>query len=203
MTIPVPRTATQVQSAMMDLLPDGEVYSRDPNQYDSALLLPVATEIGTIEASAWSMLPQIDPRSAPNLLPDWERMLGIPNDPCLAANPITDTVTRGLLAFERLTNAGTICAGYFENLALQLGETITITEFPASVCGVMKAGDALNPSPGQCNILVTLPKTTVGSFVCGVSTAGDNLGTFDHSVMECIITQGVPLHVKPYFSYTG
>jgi uncharacterized protein YmfQ (DUF2313 family) len=202
MTLPPPRTTDQAQAGIATLLPDGWAATRDPDDYEGALFRPMGQEFSLIEGSLAAMLPQIDPRQAPNLLPNWEQALGLP-DPCMAAYPITDTVTRGLLAFERLTNAGTICAGYFERQALLVGETITIQEFPASLCGTMKCGDSLNPSPGQCNILVTLPTTEVTRFVCGASTAGDSLGAYDHSVMECIIRAGVPLYVTPYFSYTG
>jgi uncharacterized protein YmfQ (DUF2313 family) len=201
MTLQPPRSTDQAQRGLLALLPDGWAATRDPDDYEAALFRPLAAEFATIEASAFSMLPQIDPRHAPNLLPDWERMLG--PDPCMASNPITDTATRGNLAYAKLTNAGTICAGYFERLALSVGETITITEFPASICGMSRCGDALNPPPGQCNILVTLPTTVVAKAICGVSTCGDSLGTFDHSVIECVIREGVPLFVTPYFSYTG
>jgi uncharacterized protein YmfQ (DUF2313 family) len=201
MTIPAARTPRQVQQQLLSEGPDGWAFSRDLDDYEPALFLPAATELSLIEASALSMLPQIDPRTAPNLLPDWERVLG--PDPCQAAYPITDTVTRGLIAFERLTNRGTICAGYFERYALSIGETITIEEFPASVCGMSKCGDSLNPPPGQCDILVTLGSVEVVTAICGISTCGDSLGTFDRSVMECVIRQGVPLYVTPYFSYTG
>lgn len=199
--IPPPRSIDQAQDGLLSLLPDGWAATRDRDDYEGALFRPLGQEISLIETSITSMLPQIDPRQAPNLLPDWERLLG--PDPCQAANPITDTVTRGLIAYERLTNRGTICAGYFERYALSIGETIAITEFPASICGMSKCGDALNPPPGQCNILVTLGSVTVSTAICGVSTCGDSLGTFDHSVMECVIRQGVPLQVTPYFSYTG
>ena len=202
MTLPAPRTTDQVQDGLVSLFPPGWAAGNQPGDYEVALYRPIAAEIGTIEASMYAMLPQIDPRGAAQLLPDWERMLGIPNDPCLAANPITDTVTRGLLAYERLTNAGTICAGYFENLALQLGETITITEAAAYCCSDYECAAAeLVVPPENCSFLVTLPATGVTNFECGVSTCDDSLGLFNRGIMECIISNGAPLYATPYFSY--
>lgn len=201
MTLRQPRTARQVQREMLDLLPDGWASTHDQDAYLGARFLPPATEFALIEQSMADMLPQIDPREAPDLLPDWERMLG--PDPCMVAAGITDTVTLGNLAYARLTNAGTICAGYFERLALAIGETITITEFPASVCGMSVCADALNPPPGQCEFLVTLPATHVSTAVCGVSVCGDAIGVFTPSVMECVIKNQAPLYAVPHFSYTG
>ena len=183
MTLRQPRTARQVQREMLDLLPDGWASTHDQDAYLGARFLPPATEFALIEQSMADMLPQIDP--------------------CMVAAGITDTVTLGNLAYARLTNAGTICAGYFERLALAIGETITITEFPASVCGMSVCADALNPPPGQCEFLVTLPATHVSTAVCGVSVCGDAIGVFTPSVMECVIKNQAPLYAVPHFSYTG
>lgn len=202
MTIPSPRTPLQVQQQILAEGPDGWAFSRDPDDYEAAVFLPLATEMSLIEASALSMLPQIDPRTAPDLLPDFERALG--PDPCMAANPITDTVTRGLVAYAKLTNNGTICAGYFENYALSIGETITIKEFPPGTqCGLFECGNAMLVQPPEhCAFQVTLPATNVTHFICGASQAGDSLGVFTPSPMECVITNGAPLYATPYFNYT-
>lgn len=201
MTIPQPRTPGQVQQAMLAEGPDGWAFSRDPDDYEAAVFLAPASEFSLIEASVVSMLPQIDPRQAPQLLTDWERMLGA--DPCMAANPITDTVTRGNVAYERLTSSGTICAGYFERLALTVGETISITEFPPPMLGVFELGNqGLVQSPEHCGFQVTLMATAVTHFELAVSELGpDALGSFSPSVMECVITNGAPLYAEPFFNY--
>jgi uncharacterized protein YmfQ (DUF2313 family) len=202
MTIPQARTADQALRDTLALLPDGFASTHSADDYLGARFRPAADAFAAIEASVLSMLPQIDPRAAPNLLPDWERMLG--PDPCQVTAGITDTVTLGEFAYERLVNSGTICAGYFERLALSIGETITITEFPPSECGSAICGTTrLNPEPGSSAFLVTLPTQTVAKAICGVSTCGDLLGSFDHSIMECVIRNQAPLYATPFFSYTG
>ena len=146
--IPTPRTPAQVQAGMLAVQPDGMAAGHDPDTFLAARLLPMADAFASIEASMLSMLPQVDPRSAPNLLPDFERMLG--PDPCQVGSGITDTQTLANIAWARLTNSGTICAGYFERLAAAIGETITIAEFPASMCGVSVCGaSGCNPTPGH------------------------------------------------------
>ena len=202
MTLPPPRTIDQAQHGILSLLPDGWASSGDPDDYIGASYRPLANEISLIEASAFAMLPQIDPRQAPDLLPDWERMLGA--DPCMAAHPVTDTVTRGAIAHARLTNAGTICAGYFQRYALSVGETITIEEFPAFDLGTFECGASMLVQPPQhCAFQVTLPATHVAYFELGASQCGESLGTFAPSVMECVIRNGAPLYTTPYFNYTS
>jgi uncharacterized protein YmfQ (DUF2313 family) len=200
MTLQPPRSIDQALRGVLSLLPDGWAATRDPDDYEAALFRPLAAEIGTIEVSAFSMLAQIDPRTAPNLLPDWERMLG--PGPFAASTPVTDTVTRGLIAYAQLTNAGTICAGYFERMALMIGETITITEFPAYACGAFECGASMLVQPPEhCAFQVTLKATNVEEWVCGASQCGDSLGVFTPSVMEDVIRNGAPLYATPYFNY--
>ena len=201
MTIPQPRPVDQVLGEMLALLPDGWASTHSPDDYLGARFRPVADAIASIEASALSMLPQIDPREAPNLLPDWQRMLG--PDPCQVAAGVTDTVTLGNIAYAQLTNAGTICAGYFERFALSIGETIAITEYPISMCGsAVCGGSAMVPSPEHCTFKVALAATHVTNAICGVTECGESLGSFAPSVMECVIKNQAPLFATPYFSYS-
>lgn len=200
MTLRQPRSIDQVLSDTLAELPDGWASTHSPDDYLGARFRPLAAEFALTEASLLSMPPQIDPREAPDLLPDWERMLG--PDPCQVAAGVTDSETLGNIAYARLTNAGTICAGYFERFALAIGETITITEFPASVCGMSVCGDELNPPPGHLKFLVSLHATDVVDAICGVTQCGESLGSFTPSVMECVIDNGAPLFTTPYFSYS-
>ena len=200
MSVRTPRPVDVVLDEMLALAPDGWASSHDPDDFLGARFRPPANEFATIEQSVLSMLPEIDPRAAPHLLTDWERMLG--PDPCLAAAGITDTLTRANLAYARLTNAGTICAGYFERLAASLGETITIEEYPCSMAGLAECGQPLTPSPHHMTFRVNLTATHVVTAICGVTQAGEALGSFTPSVMECVIRNGAPLFATPYFHYT-
>ncbi len=199
--IPQPRQPHRVQAELLALVPDGWAATRDPDDYGGAIFLPAATEFSLIEASALSLLPQIDPRQAPQLLADWERMLG--PDPCQVASQVNDSVAAGLVAFGRLTNAGTICAGYFERYALSIGETITIAEFPGYQLGAVQCGgnELVQPSEA-CSFQVSLPATNVTQWQCGASCCGDSLGSFSPSVMQCMIANGAPLYAQPYFKYS-
>lgn len=202
MTIRQPRSTDAILNEMLAELPDGWASSHSPDDYLGARFRPQADSFAQIEASALSMLPEIDPRSAPHILPDFERMLG--PDPCQVAAGVTDVDTRGRIAYARLTNAGTICAGYFERFALTIGETITITEYPAYPLGRMKlATSQLVQPPEHCAFKVSLPATHVVKWICGATPCGESLGRFTRSVMECVIRNQAPLYATPYFSYTS
>ena len=201
MSVRQPRPVAVVLTEMLAIAPDGFASSHDPDDFLGARFRPIANEFATIEASALSMLPEIDPRSAPHLLPDWQRMLG--PDPCMANAGTLDVTTQGNIAYAKLTNAGTICAGYFERQALTIGETIAIQEYPQSMCGwSICGGGSLVPSPLHCTFLVTLGATHVVTAICGSTDCGESLGSFTPSVMECVVRNGAPLFTTPYFHYS-
>lgn len=199
MTVRAPRSVELALDEMLALAPDGMASSHSPDDVLGARFRPVAAEFSRIEASVLSMLPEIDPRTAPHLLTDWERLLG--PDPCLAAISL-DPETRGKLAYARLTGTGTICAGYFERLADSIGETITIHEYARTMAGRMQAGQALCPSPHHMTFRVDLTATHVVTFKAGAGQAGQPLGSFTGSAMECVIRRGAPLFTTPYFYYS-
>jgi uncharacterized protein YmfQ (DUF2313 family) len=184
------------------LLPAGFASTHSPDDYLGARFRPFATELSNVEVSAEALIPQaIDPRSATQLLPDWETEM---DTPLYLGDPANfSTATRTNLVFALLTEGAPVCAGDWERLALLIGETITITEMPLSVCGRSHCGDTLNPHPGNDYAIVTLPTAEVSSPSCGASHCGDPLGQFSASIMEPIIRQGVPLGFDPTFSYTG
>jgi uncharacterized protein YmfQ (DUF2313 family) len=196
------RTQDQVLDDTLALLPEGFASTHNPDTFLGARFRPFANEIANVETSALALLPEVvDPRSADVLLPDWEAEM---DTAAYLGDPANfSTATRVDLVFALLTQGAPVCAGDFERLALLIGETISITEMPATVCGRSFCGDTLNPPPGQFTIIVNLPSADVSVPTCGLAECGDFLGQFETSIMQPIIQQGVPLGVVPTFSFTG
>jgi uncharacterized protein YmfQ (DUF2313 family) len=195
------RTPDQVQLELLALLTDGWVMPHEVDSYIGAMYLPDADAISSAEASMEALLPEIDPRLAFNLLPDYERVLG--PDPCGRDFLALSDADRRALAWQRWTAGGDMCAGYLIAQAAGVGVTITIEEFQTFQCGRAQCGDELVSDPEQFTILVTLPSTRTTIFETGVAEAGDLLGDFTASLAECVVTDQLPLHIVPYFSYTS
>lgn len=56
-----------------DALPRGDSFLRD-------LLDALAQEFARVESAALNLFDELDPRTTLQLLPDWERVLGLPDD---------------------------------------------------------------------------------------------------------------------------
>lgn len=164
------------------------------------VLTAVATALADVEADAESLMGETDPRRANAILADFERCLG--PDPC-GRDPSELTVDqRRLLAFQRWTARGGQSIPYFVSIAAALGVTITIDEFWPSKAGVLRAGQRLRPEGCQFVWRVNIPGVvTVVNFKAGASRAGQSLGWFAVSAIECVIRRSKPAHTTVVFNY--
>lgn len=197
------RTPDMVQDSMLRLVHSGWSLPVAPDSYFAGRFRPMAQEIALLETSMEALLPEVDPRTAPNLLPDYERVLG--PDPCQRDAAGLSTSARATIAWQRWTQPGGVYANWFIAAGAAIGETVTIQEFPPCALGTWELGAMmLTPANEQCAIAVTLPTRTVTYFEVDESELGPtSLGDFTSSLMECVFRQGLPLHVASYFSYTG
>ncbi len=146
------------------------------------LLSCVAAEFSRLEADAWQLLNETDPGVAVDLLPDWERVLGLP-ETCF------DEVTisfedRQRLAHNKLFVTGvTTTKQFYEDYAEGLGFDITVEEIPidtsARRMGVARMGlERMGGSSGMSILQITI-----------------NSGTGDTDVLRCAIEQLKQAHV--------
>lgn len=194
------RTPRAVQAEMLAIAPEGFAWPEgDADSFTAAKWLALANEISLVEGRCEAMLPQIDPRTAPDLLSDYQRVLG--PDPCGRDQLALSFADQAALAWQRWTGAPGAYPGWFIAAAAAIGVTMTITEYPQSMCGASVCGDSLVPSPQQCSFLVGLPATRVTQAVCGAAQCGDLIGAFTPNLMECVVRAFAPLHTQPYFAY--
>ena len=73
--------AVDYAAALQRLLPPGPALPRETSALFTALLQALAQEFARVEAAGTSLLDELDPRTTLVLLPDWERVCGLP-DPC-------------------------------------------------------------------------------------------------------------------------
>lgn len=155
--------------------------------------------IADAEGQAERLMDEIDPRNASNLLIDFERVLG--PDRC-GRDLVGLTVTeRQQLAHQRWTSTGGQSIPYFVSVAAKLGVPIEIAEYWPSKAGGLRCGDRLIADGEQFLFTVHLEGGTVTLFRTGASRAGDRLGTFTLSPVECELRRIKPAHTTIVFHY--
>ena len=134
-------TAESYAAQLEALLPPGRAWSRRRGSHLRGLLGGVAEEYARIDRRSEDLLRETDPRSALELLPDWERLLGIP-DECSALGA-TLTIRRRV-AHYKLTGVSGLDKASIIATAAALGYTITIDELDMARADAIAGLDTTN-----------------------------------------------------------
>lgn len=130
---------------ILQLLLPPDAYNRvAPNL--AAELHAEANQLDGVQNDAASLLLELDPRTTVQLLPDWERVYGLPDAGLIDANTVAERQAR--LTAKWLQTGG-LSRPYFQAMLEQAGYTVLIDEPRGFFTGVNRCGDRLY-SPPAC-----------------------------------------------------
>lgn len=194
------RTAEQYQEQLRSLLPAGPAW--DPEQVPEIqqILLGIAQELARVDARAVDLLNEVDPVTVSELVPDWERVMNLP-DPCLGPKPLFDD--RRLAVRRRLLAVGDQSIGYFIDIARSQGyPNASVTELQTPRMGRARFGKA-RFGTWQAQFMWTL--NTGGRLLLGrrfgASYWGERFGANPGSALECLINRTAPAHTLVHINY--
>lgn len=224
-----PRDAAAFKHALMALLPIGEVW---PRAFQTVLDGVMAGLAGlptrwAERVSVFLLTEAFPPRSF-HLLPDWERVLGLP-DPCFPVAQSLDE--RRAAVLEKLQRRpGGQSRAYYTDIAERLGyhepepspfqigqelafevgrlNRVNIREFRPFMFGVSRLGDPvwrLAPHEMRYTWVVTVPGERLAWFRFGSGRFGQDphLRIRRAEDLECVLRRLKPAHTNLIFSYTG
>jgi len=186
---------------LMALQPPGAALPRDPGTVWGALLAAEAEELARVDARAADLLNEADPRTATELLPDWERICGLPG-PCVAAAPTTLAARRRAVHTHLTARYGQRPADH-EALAEALGYVgARVEEFRPFRAGLSRAGDPLsNGDWAHAFLLRTADVVTIRPFTAGGSCAAEPLAEWGDALLECELRRRAQAHLIVLFAY--
>jgi uncharacterized protein YmfQ (DUF2313 family) len=196
---PDPRPADWL-AALRALLPRGAAWSGAWNDVLGAVLAGIADRLGWIEGRLTAFLRRESlPVTATELLPDWERAFGLPDECC--PFPYSQPIEQRRAALRtRLTNIGGQSRAYLIGLAARYGYSISIVEFRPARAGVMRAGDRCRGAAWRFAWGVQGYTARVFLARAGVLRAGDRLRAFDIGVLGCLLQRAKPAHTVLFFA---
>lgn len=107
------------------LLPRGRAWTRDPDAVLTSLLRGLAHVLAALDFRAVQLLDEVNPARTTNLLSDWERVLGLPDD-CSEADAALPA--RRAAVLEKLVAQPDLNPRTYIDLAASFGLTITVDE---------------------------------------------------------------------------
>ena len=200
-----PRSAAAYGAQLAALLPRGRAWPREDGSMLIRLMQAEAEELARIDGRVSDLVEELDPRTALELLDEWERVAGLP-DVCIAA---PDSIAERRAAVQaRITGLGGQTRDYFIDLAAEVGFAITIDEFQPFRAG-SRAGDPLYGEDWAHTWRVNVQPPAVDDgrglsiryFRAGESSAGERLVGFGSLDLECIIRRAAPAHSIVIFAY--
>lgn len=199
-----PRDDAAYARQMAQLLPRGRAWAFPRDGFFARLLLGLAGEFARVDARALDLIEEADPRTALELLADWERVAGLP-DTCTGT---PDEVSERQVALhQKLTGIGGQNKAAYVEIAKRLGYQIDIIEHRPARVGT-RIGERLNgtawayawtvnvqPFDGYLDESEFLAVAEIGDRV-GVRLRG--FGALD---LECVISRAAPAHTQVLFAY--
>jgi len=181
------------------LLPPGKAWSRAADAVLTKLLKGLALEPARLDARVDALIDEADPRTTSELLPDWERVAGLP-DPCV--NQELTVEQRRAALVSKLTLVGGQSRQYYIDLAEQLGYPgATIDEYRPMTCND-DCNDALWSEADRFVWQLNLPSDG-GFFEATCNSPCDSpLQSWGDEVIECRISRYKPAHTTVLFAYT-
>lgn len=180
------------------LSPKGKMWEYVGESKMTALLRGIASEMVRIEDKAMRLLKERDPRAATELLPDWEELVGLPDDCQAIAQSIGQ---RRADVHRKFTARGGQSAAYYRELAAAFGYEVSIKNYRPFRAGRSRAGDQVwGPNAYGCWEVFSNDVVPV-FFRVGQSSAGDPLRSYRNEILECVIRRASPAHTHVTFAY--
>jgi uncharacterized protein YmfQ (DUF2313 family) len=208
---------------LLALSPPGAAFPRQADSAWARALQPLAAEHARVEAEAEALLRETDPRDAPRMLEDYERLLG--EDPCLGPSADLPPEIRRRVAHQRWTQQGGANPAFFVALAAAIGiEAQVIESLPFEV-EVATVDDELIDEAGRYEWFIFIPPpallteagvtvlteagqplraesaTVLTAFEVSVSDVDTAIEDYRPSPLECVARRHAPAHTTLYFAY--
>lgn len=192
-------TADDYRRQMQALLPRGRAWSLAPLAWLTRLLSAMAPEFARIHARVLDLIRESDPRTTIEMLAEWERALGLPDN---CSNTLAPTLQgRRDDVLTKLVSIGGQSRAYYIGVAARLGYVITIDEFMPFDVRNGSVGDHVYSEDWHWVWRVNGPEVTIRHFNVGDSVVGDPLRSWGNSTLECRLNLIKPAHTIIIFSY--
>lgn len=178
------------------LAPPGQALPKDPDSLWQRLLEARAGAFSRVDGKADVLLEEADPRTALDLLPDWERVAGLP-DPCVTGEQ-TIAARQGAVV-RVLTGTGGASRPYFIGLAADLGYDIEIEDYTAHTVG-SDVSEPLRSIDWRWAWTVLAPEESVEEMTV-LSGVNEPLASWGNERLECVISRLAPAHTIVLFAY--
>ncbi|AHY43816.1 YmfQ family protein [Stutzerimonas decontaminans] len=175
------------------LLPPGPAWQPEANAFPEALLAGFAAGLASAHRRADDLVNEADPLTVHELVPDWERVMNLP-DPCLGPSPALEDRKRAIR--QRFAELGGQTPERYEQIAVSQGyANARVIERRAPRFGRARFGRS-NFGTWAAQHMWTLytGARLTGGRRFGGSYWGERFGANPAQALECLIRRAAPAH---------
>ncbi len=194
------RDAADYHAQLRALLPPGPAWDAELVPEVDGALRGLAAELARVDARGYDLLNEADPLTLHELVPDWERVMQLP-DPCTGGAPTLDDRKKAIR--QRLTALGGQSAAYFEQMARRQGYTnAKVVAHRAPRFGRARFGLATFGTWAQQHMWTLYAGERLsGGRRFGVSYWGERFGSNPATALECLVRRAAPAHTLENIIY--
>lgn len=120
------------------LMPRGRAWTRDPGARLTRLLRAFARSLAALDLKAVQLLADADPSRTTDLIDEWERLVGLPDD---CSEPLNGIAVRRAAVLDRLVARANLNPATIVALAASYGLTVTVDEHDQARAGLIAGLD--------------------------------------------------------------
>ena len=194
------RTASDYHAQLRSLLPPGPAWDLEFTPGLDQLRQCGGVVLAAEDLRAADLLAESDPDTVRELVPDWERVMQLP-DPCMGESPQFED--RQLAVRRRLVEVGGQSPVYFVELAIAQGyPNAKVIEHRAPRFGRSRFGSA-RFGTWSAQFMWTLdtgPRRRIGRRF-GAAYFGETFGDSPNGALECLLRRSAPAHALEFIKY--
>ncbi len=192
-------TKTDYLSLLQGLLPEGEAWNKESDSNLTTLLDAMAEELARLDTRADDLIKESDPSTTMEMMTDWERVCGLPDECAGELNTLQER-RKSILGI--LSGTGGQSKNYFITLAKAFGFEVTIEECLPFRVGYSSVGDPLSSLPDWKHTwIMNIPESNITHFSAGQSSVGEPIRYWGFDNIECAISRRKPAHTHVIFAY--
>ena len=181
------------------LLPAGRAWPEEADTTLDALVRAMASQVSEVDRSAANLLTEIRPNTTFDLLPDWERVLGLPDD---CSDLGSDVTTRRASVLALLVTQPTLHPDDYVEIGERYGVTITVDDLNQTRADAVPSLDTTN---GKWRFVwfIDIPASADNRTFRVNSRVNERLTTFSRNTeLECRLLKAAPAHTQLQIGYS-
>lgn len=182
------------------LLPPGPAWEPEVDAFPEALLAGFATGLAAAHTRADELVNEADPLTVHELVPDWERVMNLP-DPCLGPSPALEDRKRAIR--QRFAELGGQTPARYVQIAISQGyANARVIERRAPRFGRARFGRShFGTWAAQHMWTLYAGERLSGGRRFGVSYWGERFGANPAQALECLVRRAAPAHTLETILY--